>query len=91
LSRQSFCLLLLCFFITFYFSIDIDMIHQRLALWTMTLNDEHRVILTFSPSCPSSAMTNNYLLHQCYCFSWMIKWDGNEYSLSSSRTGRTCG
>jgi hypothetical protein len=46
-------LLLLCFFVTFFFSWTLLSYHERLALYKTLLNDERRVTLSFLPSCPS--------------------------------------
>jgi hypothetical protein len=52
-SRQSFYLLLLCYLNTFFFPSTLQLDQERLALYAMTLNDERKVTLSFSPSCPS--------------------------------------
>jgi hypothetical protein len=60
------------------------------ALYTTTLNDEHRVSLPFSPSWPPlSYIANINMFHHCSSFSWQIQQDGNGYRLSGSRTGCT--
>jgi hypothetical protein len=46
----------LCFFASlslFFLSIDIRIALERLDIYTMPLNDECTVALSFSPSCPS--------------------------------------
>jgi hypothetical protein len=40
----------------------------QLALYVTTMNDECRVTLSFSPSRPSSPMTDVYLLHRHLLF-----------------------
>jgi hypothetical protein len=50
---KSLSLLLLCFFTPFFFQSTLALHHERLTLYTTTLNDELRVTLSFSPSCPS--------------------------------------
>jgi hypothetical protein len=50
--RRIFYLLLLCFLITFFFPWTLTPHHERIVLYTMTLN-EHSVTLSFSPSRPS--------------------------------------
>jgi hypothetical protein len=70
-SLNSLSLPLLCFFITFFVSIDINTA-PRLALYTTILDDERRVTLSFPPSlhlvhlCLN--MANIYLLHHCSFF-----------------------
>jgi hypothetical protein len=46
-------LLLLCFFITFFLSIDIGTALQTSRLLHTSFNDECTVTLSFSPACPS--------------------------------------
>jgi hypothetical protein len=55
LSVIFFFSLLLTFFITFLFPSTLTPLHERLARYSTTSNNEYQVILSFPPSCPSLA------------------------------------
>jgi hypothetical protein len=60
---QSFFLCLLCFCITFFFPNKLTSHHGRQALYEMTLNDELKVTLCFSPSRSSLPYHYNNSFH----------------------------
>jgi hypothetical protein len=60
LSRQTFSLLLLYFFLTDFFPSTLVPHHHQLALYTSFLNDKLNLTLSFSPSCPT---LSNHGLH----------------------------
>jgi hypothetical protein len=87
-AHESYSLPPLCFFITFYFYIDID--NAPLATRLLYNDLERRMqgnslLLTISPIF-CLTMTNFCLLHQWSFFTWNIEWNGNGYRLSDIGT-----
>jgi hypothetical protein len=66
--KYSFCSFLLCFFIPFFFPSTLVTHHKRLGVYRTTINDEHRVTLTLSPSCPPHSYMANFYIHHHYFF-----------------------
>jgi hypothetical protein len=89
---QSYFLLLLCFFVTFFFPPTLTPHYEQLALYTTILTDERRVILSFSPSCALlTYFANINIYHHYFSFSLQIGQDGKGYRVSGCRTGWTWG
>jgi hypothetical protein len=64
--------------------------HRRTTFHIATLNDEHTVTLSFSPSLVLPWLALHLLLHYSL-FIWEIEWDDNGCRIFGTRTGRTLG